>query len=215
MTGFDTCKLFIALNNHFFQNNYDFFKYHGKVGLKFETYDLKRSDEKHRYDRLGKKFQSQEELENYMVASLLQSQKRLWVGKLFGGEADAAYVNWQGRTQAIQYNLTTEVRRLVDRLNGFNAMFVVNENEHPEILKAYLREDISLESFVFLDLCTPFISKLDTKMKAIPNLADDLNWRIVKDKAVKYRPFLERLNISVPTLRKALLDTIRGLGVTS
>lgn len=209
MTGFDVCKLFQALNNHFFQPNYDFFKYHGGVPLKFDTYDAKRQDEKHRYDRLGKKYHTTEDLENFMVANLLESKKRLWVGTLFGGEADNVYVRWQGRTQAIQYNLTSEVRRLVDRLNSFNSIFKVGDNEHPEILKAYLRGDISLESFVLLDLCIPFIDNIDLKLN------DDRNWSIVKHKAVKYRPFLERLNSNIPALRKAVLESIKGMGVTS
>jgi hypothetical protein len=209
MTGYDACRRFMALNNHFFQPNYDFFKYKGGVPLKFDTYDAKRQDEKHRYDRLGRKFQSDEDLENFMVANLLESKKRLWVGALFGGEADNVYIRWQGRTQAIQYNLTSEVRRLVDRLESFNALFKVADNEHPEILKAYLRGDISLESFVVLDLCIGFIDNIDVK------LSDDRNWTIVKHKAIKYRPFLERLNIDIPALRKAVLESIRGLGVTS
>jgi hypothetical protein len=209
MTGYDVCRMFMALNNHFFQPNYDYFKYKGGVPLKYDTYEAKRSDEKHRYDRLAKKFQNVEDLENFFVSNLLESKKRLWVGSLFGGEPDNVYTRWEGRTQSIQYNLTSEVKRIVDRLESFNALFKVGENEHPEILKAHLRGDISLESFVILDLCVGFIDNIDAKLK------DDRNWTIVKHKAIKYKPFLERLNINIPALRKAVLESIRGLGVTN
>ncbi len=209
MNGYETCRLFQALNNHFFQPNYDYFLYHGGVPLKAATYEKKRPDEKHRYDRLGRKFQTKEELENFLVATIISSSRRLWIGHYFGGEADETYLRWQGRTQSLQYSMLSEVKRIVDRLNSFNALFTVGANEHPEILKSHIRGDISLESFVLLDMVTGFIAKVDAKIQ------DDRNWSIVKIKAEKYRPFIERMNIDVPAYRKALLESIQRLGISS
>ena len=209
ITGYDACRMFMALNFHFFRKNYDYMKYKGGVSLKLDTYEAKRPDEQLRYRRLGQKFSSTEELENFIVANMLEAKKAIWVGTLFGGDADNVYVRWQGRVQAYQYTLLSETKRLVDRLDSFNALFKVSDNEHPEILKAYLRGDISLESFVLLDLCVGFMEPIDRK------LHDDRNWSVVKHKAEKYRPFIERLNIDIPALRKAVLESIRNLGVTN
>ncbi len=208
MTGFDVCKMFQALNNHFFQNNYDYFKYKGTVPLKQETYDAKRQDEKHRYDRLAKKFSTKEDLENFIVANLIESKKRTWVGNLFGGDADDVYLRWQGRTQAIQYNLTNEIQKVLEDQESFNSLFKCNEHEHPEILKAHMRGDLSLETFVVLDVCLDFVPKLNEK------LGDDRSWMVVKNKSIKYRPFIERLNINVGSLSKAIQLAAKEMGVT-
>ena len=208
MTGFDACRMFQALNNHFFQNNYDYFKYKGTVPLKQETYDAKRQDERHRYDRLAKKFPTKEDLENFIVSNLIESKKRTWVGNLFGGDADDVYLRWQGRTQALQYNLTNEIQRLLEDQDSFNNVFKCNEHEHPEILKAHMRGDLSLETFVVLDICLNFVPNLNKK------LGDDRSWMIVRNKSIKYRPFIERLNINVGSLSKAIQLAAKEMGVT-
>lgn len=207
MTGFEAYKLFLALNNHFFQNNYDYFKYKGSVPVKQETYDQKRQDERHRYDRLAHKYGTKEEIENFIVSNLLEAKKRAWVGTLFGGDADDVYLRWQGRVQALEYNITNEIRHLLEEETNFNNLFKCNEHEHPKILKAYLRNDISLESFVILDMCLNFTPKLNEK------LGDDRNWMLVKNKTIKYRPFLERLNIDVRSLSKAIQLAAKEMGV--
>jgi T4 gene Gp59 loader of gp41 DNA helicase/T4 gene Gp59 loader of gp41 DNA helicase C-term len=209
MTGFEAYKLFMGLNNHFFSANYDYFKYGGKVNVKVETYNAKRSDEKNRYDRLAKKFATKEELENFIVANLLEAKKRAWVGSLFGGDADNVYLHWQGRVQSLAYNITNEIKLLLEDQESFNNLFKCVDHEHPEILKAHMRGDVSLETFVVLDICLNFIPKLDEK------LGDDRNWMLVKNKSRKYRPFIERLNIDVGNLSKVIKRAVCDMGVTS
>ncbi len=202
MTGFDCYTLFLSLNTHFFQSSYDYFKYGGIVRTKVETYEQKRPDEKYRYERLGKKFRSLTDLENYIVASLIESKKRLWIGDLFNG--DMVYHKWLGRTQSIRYNFISEVRRLLETTGDFNKMFEC-QDRHPEILKAQMRSDVSLETFVFLDFCVHFISTIDK------TLSEDRNWTSVRLRALKYRPFLQRLSIDVPVLRTALQEVIKDI----
>ena len=208
MTGYDACRLFLALNNHFFQGSYDYFKYQGTVPLKQATYDAKRQDEKYRYERLGKKFQTKEELENFLMSNMIEAKKRMWVGSLTGGDADDIYLRWQGRTEAIRYNLTEEIKTLVEDQESFNSLFVCTAHDHPEILKAHMRGNFSLESFVILDICLNFIPKIDEK------LGDDRSWMLIKNKSLKYRPFLERLNINVGGLSKAIQQAVQEMGVT-
>lgn len=209
MTGYDVCKMFMALNNHFFGANYDYFHYKGEVSLKPETYDAKRQDEKHRYDRLAKKFHTKEELENFIVSNLIEAKKRMWVGLLFGGEADEVYVRWQGRTQSLRYGLISEIKKVMLDKESFNGLFKSEPGTHPDILKSYMRGDISLESFAILSMCVDFVSVLDKQ------LGDDRNWLIVKHKLLRYRPFIERLNISVSSFSKSLKTTIEEMGVHS
>jgi hypothetical protein len=210
MTGYDACKMFQALKFHFFKPSYDYIKYSGGVSLKVETYNAKRSDEKNRYDRLVKKFPVKEDLENYIVANILERAEKAswWIGNLAGEEAQDCYRRWQGRVEAIQYNLINELKRLLERHDSFNALFVCDENTHPEILKAHIRGEVSLETFVVLDICLNFIPRIDQK------LGDDRNWMQVKGKAIKYKPFLERLNIDVGKLSRAIQCAANEMGVT-
>jgi hypothetical protein len=208
MTGFEAYKLFMALNNHFFSNGYNYFTYNGAVNVKPETYDAKRSDERNRYDRLARKYPDKEELENFIVANLLEQKKRAWIGVL-GGEAPEIYIRWRGRVESLQYNLINELKLLLEDNTSFTDLFYkCSEHEHPEILKAHMRGDMSLETFVVLDICLDFIPKIDKK------LGDDRSWMLVRNKSIKYRPFIERLNINVGSMSKAIQLALNEMGVT-
>ena len=52
--GFDAYCLYLAVNNHFHTDSYDFFKYNGKVSAKLESF-LKRKDKYH-FAKLSRKY---------------------------------------------------------------------------------------------------------------------------------------------------------------
>lgn len=199
----------MALNNHFFQTTYDYFLYSGKVNIKPETYHKKRPDEKYRYEKLGKKFPYIEELENFIVSNMLSAKKRIWIGNLTSGIADDVYLQWQGKTQSLQYNFSNDIKFLLNSCNSLNNIFKSEDNNHPEIIKSLMRENITLESFVILEICLEFIKKLDKK------LGDDRNWMMIKNKTIKYKPFIERLNIDVKSYENLILKEITELGIKS
>lgn len=205
MNGFDTYKLFLALNNHFFQGSYDYFKYAGNVTIKSETYNDKKSFEKYRYETLGRKFKDKEDAENFIVANLLEAKKRTWIGSMAGPQPEDVYLKWQARVQSLQYNLTNQLSKLLENNFKFNSLFKCEESQHPEILKAYMREELSLESFVILDMCLGFIERLDKK------IGEDRNWMLVKRKSEKYKPFLERLNIDVQNIKKVICKVVQDM----
>jgi hypothetical protein len=212
MTGLEAYKLFTALNNHFTQNRYDYFKYNGQINIKSETFEKHRN--RGRYESLAHKLtnltSSKEERENFIVANLIEAKGRAWIGTLAMGDADDIYLRWQGRVQALAYNISNEIKLLLENQTSFNDLFKCVEHEHPEILKAYLRGDISLESFVVLDICLDFIPRMSEK------LGDDRNWMLAKMKTIKYRPFVKRLNIDVAGLSKTIQQAVREMmGVTN
>jgi hypothetical protein len=204
------------LNNHFFNPEYDYFTYNGKVTAKFETYDKKSDKIKLSYELLGKKFQDKENLENFFVANIIKAKKRICrAGQLFEGDDDPneVYIRWQGRTQSLEYNLINEIRNIMEKIPGdshengkvFNSLFECKKGKHPEIIKAYLRKDLSLESFVLLDLCFDIVAKLEYALK------DDCNWFGIKHKVTKYTPFIQRLGVNVHHVYATLNDTIRSV----
>lgn len=211
MNSLDTYRLFLGISNHFFKPSYNYFKY-GSVPCKPQTFEDKPHSEKFRYERLSKKFSTQEELENYLVANMAEAKKKIWVGDLFGGDADKKYFEWLGRTNSSQahYNAVSQIKRLVEDHHSFNVLFASPAPaQHPEILKAHLRGDLSIETFVLLNLCVNFFPRLNK------DLGDDRMWYVIRNKAEKYCPFVQRLNIPTSRLRQSILAAVQELGVTT
>jgi len=209
MTGYEAYKLFSALSRHF-EGKYDYFKYGSNISLKPETYERKPSNIINRSEHLARKHPYADELEEFILATMVTPMsKRPWIGDMLGNEAQERYVAWQGRTQSLNYNFISEMKNLMRRTDSFDALFVVRPNEHPEILLAFLRKEITLESLVLLDMATNFVSRLDSKLDG------DSIWRESKLKIQKYRPFIERRGIDLGELRKSLIQAIRDLGITT
>lgn len=203
MNGYEVYKLFTALNNHFNTDRYDYFKYQGNINIKVETFENHRN--RNRYESLAKKISrvtnTREEAENFIVANLMEVKSKPWIGSL-GEDSYEIYNHWRGRVESFQYNLTNEIAPLLDD-NTFNKLFECDEHNHPEILKALLRGSLSWESFIVLDMCINFIPKIDQKLQ------NDNTWIKTKFKVIRYKPFLERLNIDVAKLCTALQYTIQ------
>lgn len=208
MNSLETYRLFLGINNHFFKPSYDYFKY-GPVPCKPETFEDKPYPEKYRYERLSKKFSDKETLENYLVANMVDSKKKVWIGELFGGGADDKYTEWLGRIQSTQYTITSQIKSLVENAGTFNALFSTpSPGQHPEIIKAQLRGDITLENFVLLDMCANFFPKLDRDLGD-----DDRTWYILRNKSDKYRPFIRRLGIDLNKLKVTIMKAVQDVMV--
>jgi hypothetical protein len=182
--------------------SYDYFKYGGNVTIKPETFENHKN--RFRYEALAKKLtgKTKEDQENFVVANLIEIKGKAWIGSL-AGDADEIYLRWRGRVESLQYNLTNEIKLLLED-HSFNELFKCGEHDHPEILKAYMRGDVSLETFVALDMCVNFVPKMSE------NLGDDRNWLLVKNKAFKYKPFIQRLGIDTTKLSKIIMEVIAG-----
>ena len=82
--------------------------------------------------------------------------------------------------------------------NNFDAMFSLEGTSHPQILKEYLRNNISIETFVILDRILGFRENWDKKLQ-------DPVWETVSLRMKKYSPFL---NINVPRYKKVLQEIV-------
>lgn len=206
MTGYEVCKVFTALTNHFY-GTYDYFRYGGEVRISIDTYEKKSSDKKNRYDYVGSKFKYKDELEPYILATIIASTSKPWIGDIVAGEARQTFIEWEGRMESINYNFRTQMKSLIRKADTFNGLFKVVDGQHPEILLALLRKDIHLETFVVLDILIDFIGNINKK------LADDVVWKGVYQKATKYRPFIEARGIDKKALLLDLGAILKDLGV--
>jgi hypothetical protein len=195
MTGFDTYLIFQALKCHFFREDYDYFRYSGKLkNHDWNAYAEVSEREKRLYEKFGKKYSTQSDLEAFFVSNLLLTNNKVVIAQLNDGDALANYYSWRARTSAIENTLLSDLRWLLSRSNGstakqrFDSLFHPSgAHTQPPILLYLLRQQITTESFLALDLCLEFFSQLNRF------LLDDLIWSNVRYKCNKYRPFFQRL----------------------
>ena len=92
------------------------------------------------------------------------------------------YASWLKKYQSLSYMFKTESEIFITK-ETINSLFECKSNQHPEILKKYLKKAISLETLVILDSILGYVSRFDKKLL-------DPVWETVSLKIKKYRPFL-------------------------
>jgi len=182
--GFDVYQAYLAMKQHFSNTKYDFFLYDGKVNAKEETYQ-QRSDF-YFFESLARKLSRQEILE-YLLSSFVYSDNpsKVWIGDIKRGGKDK-WVAWQKQNNNLRYILTQELNIINDYMNkhncSFNSLFSV-DSSHPILLKMFIKNDISLETLIILDMVLKFMVRWDGKLK-------DKLWESLSFKIKKYKPFL-------------------------
>ena len=86
------------------------------------------------------------------------------------------------RGSAAQVRGTRSTREA--KKENFNDNIVVPDNEHPYLLRLYMRGDISLETLTLINKCVNIFDYWDKELK------DDIMWPDIKLKAIKYDPFM-------------------------
>ncbi|MDB4349075.1 hypothetical protein OAA64_02000, partial [bacterium] len=123
---------------------------------------------------------------------------KLWIGEMIR-EGEGRYTSWKKRTQSLSYVFKEEVEKIFSDSN-FDSIFSLDESTHPQILKEYLKDNISIETFVILDRILGFRKDWDEKLS-------DPVWETVSMRMKKYSPFL---NIDVSRYKKILKKVVIG-----
>ena len=104
--GYDAYCLYLAINNHFNSDGYDFFKYNGKVSAKLESF-MKRKDKYH-FAKLSRLYN--EELKDFLVSNL--SKQKYYVRTLLEQECMNNYKEFKKKKQKLTYVITEDLRYL-------------------------------------------------------------------------------------------------------
>jgi hypothetical protein len=181
LTAFDTYALFLALKQHFTQDNYDFFKYHGKTRANKESF-IQRKD-RFQFQKLSRKYDANE-MQDFLVANLLKGKS--WIGEFLDDEAHDNYMAYMKRKQALTYTFTNELDTFFSKEPPEHA-FRVGEmwRSIPPILNYRMCGDLSVETYIILDDFLGFSKVLDRKM------SEDYLWHNYNKPAQKFRPFLK------------------------
>ena len=194
VTPFEVYTTYLGMKNHFTKDKYDFIKYSGRTRASVASFNKRR--DRYFFERMSRK-KDDNEIVNYFIANFTSHDDpgKVWIGEIIqNGEAN--FKEWQRRNQSLSYIFGNEVEGIFTRDN-FDSYFRT-QGQHPKILKAYMRKDISLETLVILDKILGFRSRLDKKL-------DDPIWSTVSLKMKKYKPFL---NIDVFKFKKILKEKL-------
>lgn len=182
MEPFEVYRYYLALRLHFTTDKYDVIQQQGRVRASKQAF-LKRNDLL-AIRRVAENY-SDKEIVDFLVANFTSGDR--W-GGVFDIQAKDRYTGWKKRIESMSYTFEKEIAKVnhfcVTKNIKFTDTFKVAKNNHPYIIKMYLRGDVSIETLVILNKLLDYVPQLDVE------LADDLVWPDISRIIKKYTPFL-------------------------
>ena len=192
---FDAYRCYLSMKNHFTKDKYDYHKYCGKSRATVQSF-YKRKD-RFWFEKFARQ-KSDKEVEDFFVSNFITctDPSKLWIGEMIR-EGEGRYTSWKKRTQSMSYLFKEEVDKVFSD-NNFDSMFAMDGSRDPQILKEYLRDNISIETLIILDMILGFRKDWDKKLQ-------DPVWETVSLRMKKYSPFL---NIEVSRYKQVLKKVV-------
>jgi len=193
-TGFEAFALYNALKTHFTSSSYDFFKYNGKTNVSKDSFMKNKA--KYQFYKLSRKY-SLEQLRNFFLANFIYGDST-WVGEMLGPEGDKAYSKWQKTNQSLTYVFENDIIRLVGN-DAPEQMLVVNDGQHPKLLREVMSGSIAIETMVILNDIMHFFPMWNRK------ISDDIIWPNWRLKCEKYAPFVTYDKVKFKNILKEIV----------
>ena len=181
---------YLALKSHFSDPNYDFFKYNGKVKAWRSTFDVRK--DKYFFYKLSKKKDPIE----YLVSNFIASEN-FYIGNIRADESDQIYMDYKKRKESLSYVFKSDLSKMKE---NFNDNIIVPDNEHPYLLRLYMRKDICIETLTLINKCVNIFDYWDRELEG------DIVWPDIKLLSTKYSPFL---NVNINNYRKIILSNFK------
>lgn len=172
--SFEAYVQFLAIKRHFTTDNYDYFKYNGKVRANFDTF-ISRNDA-YSFAKLAKR----EDYPNLILANVLKKPD-IWIREILDEEAQERYILWKKKIEALGYNFKSELGNLNE---DYQQNFISRDGQHPHIMTLYLQRQISLETLTIMAHSANIFSYWNEKVVDKIVACDII--RLVR----KYKPFL-------------------------
>ena len=150
MTPFDAYQLYLALKLHFKDEDYDYFKYQGKVKANVDSFKARR--DRYFFDKIAKLNSPL----GFLLSNLIVAPNSYIRDLAYGDEQKAIYDKWRKIRESLTYHFTEQLNKLDDDLKSSLVPFSA---QHPEIIRKYLAQEISLETLcIICDItnCLPY-----------------------------------------------------------
>ena len=191
--GYNAYCLYLALNNHFHTESYDYFKYNGKVSAKLESF-MKRKDKYH-FAKLARKYNGV--LKDFLVANL--SKKKYYVRELLEQECEKNYTEFKKKKQKLTYAITEDMRYLFDKYKHIDICLGIKDNgQHSNILREYLGGKISAETLITADKIFDIFTDYDNMV------SEDFIWPKERKRLDRLTPFLDLQYKKIHTILKGI-----------
>ena len=174
MEPIDVYLMYCAMKAHFGRGNYDFVTYKGKTRIKRDTF-YKRKDRSF-FVKLSRKYKTEQEIQNYFVANFIKDKKGY-----IANFNDENYESWKLKRQGFFDMFEVEMKPLVE---AFEDLFVVNNGQHPKLMREFLGGRVSLETVIILDELVNFGPDWDRALE------DDIIWIDLNNLIDNYERFL-------------------------
>ena len=189
--GYEAYKKYLAIKLHFTKDEFDFFIYGGTTKAKYETFTQR--NDRYFFVKAARKYG--DEIVDYFVSNYI-ANKTPYIKDM----NEDSYLDWRKRIDGLTYYFKIDMEKLLKKTDGdFDKLFKCYRRQHPPILKMYMAKKITLETMCILETILNYSKSLDK------NIDETYIWPTVKQKIMKYRPFvkfnMERMKLE---LRKML-----------
>ena len=190
MEPFDAYRYYQSLKLHFESKTYDAAKYNFKTSANPKSF-WKRNDKYH-FAKVAKSCKDVPEMIGWYASHFINGTK--WIGEMLN--AEDVYQSWLKRMQSIGYIFEQDLNHLSLQYESFDDMLISKSNSHPDIITAYLEEEISLETVVIINKLTGFMNKADKE------ITETIMWPDISLKVRKYDPFVQ---VDIERMKKIVL----------
>ncbi|NDH49137.1 MAG: hypothetical protein EBY41_01055 [Proteobacteria bacterium] len=174
MDAFEAYKQYLAIKMHFNDGKYDYFTYNGKTNASKHSFDVRK--DKYYFHKLAK----QKDVNNFIVANLVYGNDPYVVEMINNEDCDEYYNKFMRIKESLSYVFRNDMQKIDD----FNGSLAVEDGQHPDILRKYLKGEIELETLIILDSLVGCFNHWNKK------ISDPIVWPSLYTKATKYKPFL-------------------------
>lgn len=191
MTGYEACKMYMALKLHFdASSKYDFFKYEGRIKwLTPEKFDLR--PDRWFFHKLSKLYFDNTTCLFFLAANFFDGQTT-WVRDLLGEEAKTIYLEKLRIKESLEYLVMQDVDAMLPDIKSY---LMVQDGENPILLNMAYRGEVEKETVVALNAAMEFLPVWEKK------ITDTILFPPFKHHCLAYQPFL---NINVKKFRETL-----------
>jgi hypothetical protein len=203
MNGYDAYKTYQAVRLHFVNNDFDYFKYGGNSKTSELAFNARK--DKYTFHKVARVI-GEKELPYFFAINFLKRDGKAWIAGMLQEEAFTVFKNWKDWQDKRSENFIKDLKKLAGRLEKFEDIIVVKDNQFPELLNLVFQNEISYDTLIILDHYIKLLHGWDKKID------DDFIWSDFYKKFNKYKPFfLHYAPLSDPYYKKFIVDYLSGV----
>jgi len=168
MNGFKAYRYYVALKLHFTTDKFNVFENKGHVKGSYETFNAR--NDKHLFDKLARRFDSDQDLIQFMVSNFVYGNPNMIYNQ---EEAEQHYTEWKRIKESITKVFEDDLNslELEAQKNKYSLQQIINctNNDFPIIIKLYLGKQINPQTIsIISDIYEPIAEwKNDSTMGLI------------------------------------------------